>query len=277
MLSHVQAYITWFGWILSAALIPILMTGQIMELISIYHPSVTSWSLQRTGGIEVVIGVVAVLLGFGCMLNKYLRIILRPLEMAGVLLMVAIVLIIVVGLPANGKRNSAQFAFTSGTLDQAGTAWGNSGLAFCQGLALTFAMFTGTDSLIHMAAEVTNSDLRAPSIMFNSMQVCGLLALPLAIIIPLYMGPLREDVLSAAYPITQILLDQTQNIPLVSCFTCLIILQIFPSYCGILVTASRLTLQLAQQRGLPEWFCRFWRVSCIVRSQSKILADTITA
>lgn len=261
MLSHIQAYVTWIGWSLAAALLPCLMAGQIMELVEIYHPNVANWTFHQNGAVQVGIGLFVVLLLFYCTLNKYMRIVLRPLEVLGLILLFVIVIILIVVLPITGERNSARMAFLSGTLDGADTAWGNSGFAFCQGISFVYFMYTASDGIVHMAAEVTDPEVRVPSITFRSTQIGALLSIPLAVIIPLFMGPLTEDVLSAPYPIIQVLYDQTGSTPLVSCVTCLIVLQIFPCACGAVATASRLTLQLAQQRALPEWWCRFWSVS----------------
>ncbi|KAI9686007.1 MAG: hypothetical protein M1822_003990 [Bathelium mastoideum] len=260
MLSHIQAYITWFAWMLSAALIPTIMTSSIMELVEIYHPNVTNWTQQHIGGIEVLIGSAIIFLAFLSILNKWLRIVLRPLEMLGFFLTVLIVIILLVVFPVKGERNSAHEAFFSGTLDGAGTAWGNSGLAFCQGVSLLYVMYSGVDGIIHVAAEVTNPEVKVPKTIFNTTQVGALLVLPLAVVVPLFMGPLTQEVLSSPYPITQILFNLTDNTPLVACVTCFITLQIFPAYCGILLTASRLTLQFAQQGGMPEWWCRTLRL-----------------
>ena len=261
MLSHIQAYVTWVGWSLAAALLPTLMSAQIMELVEIHHPNVANWTLHQIGGVQVGIGLFVTVLCFGCTLNKYMRIILRPLEVLGLILIFVIVIILIVVLPVTGERNSARTAFLGSTVDGADTAWGNNGLAFVQGVSLTYFIFTASDGIVHMSAEVRDPEVRVPSITFSSTQIGALLTMPLAIIIPLFMGPLTDDVLSAPYPIIQILFDQTGSTPLVSCVTCLIILQIFPCACGSFATASRLTLQLAQQGGLPEWWCRFWSVS----------------
>ena len=112
-----------------------------------------------------------------------------------------------------------------------------------------------------MAAEVTDAGLTVPRIIFLSTQVGALLSIPLCVLTPLYMGPLTDDILSAPYPIFQILLDRTNSKALVSVVAILIIVQIFPCACGALATSSRLTLQLAQQDALPHWWTRIWSVS----------------
>ncbi|KAL9094279.1 MAG: hypothetical protein Q9165_003419 [Trypethelium subeluteriae] len=235
-----------------------------MELIEIYHPKVANWTLQQVGGLQVGIGCVVVLLCFWCTLNKYLRIILKPLEVLGLILVFVIVIILVVVLPVMGERNSAHTAYLSSTIDGADTAWGNNGFAFCQGITLVFFMYTASDGIVHMAAEVENPEVTVPKIIFRSTQIGALLSIPLAILIPLFMGPLTDDVLSAPYPIIEILFDQSNSTPLVSCVTCLIILQIYPCACGAMATASRLTLQLAQQGAMPEWWCQFWSVGLAI-------------
>ncbi|KAI9661099.1 MAG: hypothetical protein M1821_009426 [Bathelium mastoideum] len=75
------------------------------------------------------------------------------------------------------------------------------------------------------------------------------------------MGPLTDDILSAPYPIIQILLDRTESKALVSVVAILIILQTFPCACGALATSSRLTLQLAQQGALPQWWTSIWSLT----------------
>ncbi|KAF2233590.1 amino acid transporter [Viridothelium virens] len=258
MLSHVQAYLTWIGWLLATAVLPTLMSGQIMELVEIYHPNVANWTLHQIGGLQVGIGCVIVLLCFWCTLNKYLRIVLRPLEVLGMILVFVIVIILIVVFPVMGERNSAHMAYLSSTIDQANTAWGNSGFAFCQGITLIFFMYTASDGIVHMAAEVKDSEVTVPKIIFRSTQIGALLSIPLAVLIPLFMGPLTDNVLSAPYPIIEILFDRSNSRPLVSCVTCLIILQTCPVACGAFATTSRLTLQLAQQGAMPEWWCQFW-------------------
>ena len=112
-----------------------------------------------------------------------------------------------------------------------------------------------------MAAEVTDAGLNVPRIIFRSTQVGALLSIPLCILVPLYMGPLTDDIVLAPYPIIQILLDRTNSKALVSVVAILIIVQTFPCACGALATSSRLTLQLAQQGALPQWWIRTWSVS----------------
>ncbi|KAL9097571.1 MAG: hypothetical protein Q9165_000467 [Trypethelium subeluteriae] len=204
------------------------MSGQIMGLVEIYHPNVAGWSLREVGGVEVGIGMVIILACFWLTLNKFLRLVLRPLEVCGMILVFIIVIILVIVLPVMGQRNTAHMAFMSGTLNAANTAWGNDGFAFCQGITLVYFMYTSSDGIVHMAAEVTNASLTVPRIIFRCTQLGALLSLLLCVLIPLYMGPLTDDILSAPYPIIQILLDRTQSKALVTVVAVLILLQTFP-------------------------------------------------
>ncbi|KAI9696671.1 MAG: hypothetical protein M1820_008045 [Bogoriella megaspora] len=252
LLSHTQAYITWIGWIIASAVLPVVMSGQIMGLVQIYHPTVAAWNPRQIGAIEVGIGTAIVVLCFWVTLNKFLKIVLTPLEVCGMVLVFVIVILLLVVLPVKGARNSAYMAFMSGTTDAANTSWGNDGFAFCQGITLVYFIYTASDGIVHMAAEVTDAGLVVPRIIFRSTQIGALLSIPLCILIPLYMGPLTDDILSAPYPIIQILLDRTNSKALVSAVAILIILQTVPVACGALATSSRLTLQLAQQGAFPH-------------------------
>ena len=118
------------------------MSGQIMGLVEIYHQNVAEWTLRQVGAAEVGIGIVIIVLCFWLTLNKLLRVVLRPLEVCGMILVFVIVILLVVILPVTGERNSAHMAFLSGTTDAANTAWGNEGFAFCQGITLVYFMYT---------------------------------------------------------------------------------------------------------------------------------------
>ncbi|KAB5580372.1 amino acid/polyamine transporter I [Coniochaeta sp. 2T2.1] len=250
LLSWVAAWVTLWGWILSALAGIFANAMQIQAYIILFAPN---YVYQRWHTSLVVIGLTTCFLGINILGTRWLH----RLTFLGITLHVGgYITIIVYLLVKVHPKNSASYVFANLTN---ASGWQSDGIAWSIGLMSSAVAFINWDSATHMAEEMKNASRDLPRVLFGCVALSGIFTFPwmiaLAFCITDIEGVLNGPV-GTIYPLVQVVYDTSggSQVTTIGITFFFVFLGFFIGGPGCLAAASRVIWSFAREGGLPPVF-----------------------